>query len=404
MTNDRQYLIDELNYYECAWHKDDYEKRWQELRDRYKAIHVFPIRMESIGEAIGSFCNWFLYKTVKQDELNVYIPETSRAEIRLNQALLELFSKNLQIVLPEDAMFWKYVVRKHFDGLDVYDMQHQRACYKRMPRPIREAGHPIVAYRKGKNELDRFGLNAEGYVCFIARSAAYNMSMYGMDFDYSHRNMDFRDYILAIRRLADSGLASVRMGRCEQPMSGIEPCLDYAGTAARDDLDLCLTAHCKFFVGNGAGVVFLAGLFARPALMVNLVPATMGFGGMPGTLADMYVPIKYYSLEKQRYMSLREMAYCDVKGLIWAERYKQTGVELHKNTPEEIARAVAEMNARLEGTWKVTEDEKMCMNRYVEVAKEVNDIAMACQRNWNGCSPSVPISYSYLKENMYLLD
>ena len=107
------------------------------------------------------------------------------------------------------------------------------------------------------------------------------------------QRFDFEDYEKTIDYLNELGMNTVRIGRelnSAMPRTGL---IDYAGGVPDDFMDIHLLAQCRFFISSsGSGITFVASLFSRPVLMINLVPISIGFGGLYYTEYDLFLPQK----------------------------------------------------------------------------------------------------------------
>ena len=91
------------------------------------------------------------------------------------------------------------------------------------------------------------------------------------------------------------------------------------------------------------------------------------------------------------------------------ERFEKEGIQVIGNTEDEILRAIKEMNDKMEGLWEETEYEIICMEKYwkiIDLWKKRHKICLTRKR-YGGDGYTMmpmPICYSYIKENMYLLE
>lgn len=134
---------------------------------------------------------------------------------------------------------------------------------------------------RGEHLLKELGLDSKDawYVCFFARDNAYNESTsVGAELDYyktyhACRNADIDNYITAIKFILENGGYVIRMGSVvKKRISYFHPRLiDYPFSGYRSDFaDVYLACHCKFFIGNGSGILDLSGISDVPIGMVDL--------------------------------------------------------------------------------------------------------------------------------------
>ena len=242
------------------------------------------------------------------------------------------------------------------------------------------------------------------YVCFASRTASYNKKTIGHDYDYDFRNMNFENYEVAINYLQQQNINAVKMGRMESRMEKMENCIDYAGLYADDFKDMYLASKCEFMIANSTGTVYMVSLFSKPVLMVNAVPISFGFGGIQYTDKDLYIPKKYYDVNKDRCLTFREMIEVEMQCLIWGERYEEMGIKFIDNTPEEIAAAAQEMLERLEDRWQDDAEDQKNYERYLEIYHEMEVKSVENSDIWTGGPMPQRIAATYLRNNLYLLN
>ena len=396
-------LLRHMNYYKAET-SHTYEAKWNTIRKKYSRVEIYFFRVSAIGEMITNF---FMLKSENrsQDVLAVCIPLYEGTTKSANKALLDLFSPKINIVTDENIDFWNYVIVNHGKEICIcqnekyYRTQYKWPTYQIEGNEWCELSEEII--NEGTRQKEIMGIK-HPYVTFVARTAAYYNIIRGHDSVFSYRNMNFEDYQLAIQYIDSQGMDAVRMGRMLEPIE-INGCIDYAGKYANDIMDIYLAANCEFMVGTSTGVALLPRLFGRPVLAVNMTTLSMGFGGSPYTSKDMYVPKKYYSRKKKRYLSLLEIAKLEAVCTVDGRKLEKEGVVFENNSPDEILEAVKEMYERLNGIWKVTEEEVKCMERYNEVYRQV-DIISHTPKNYFGSAFPIPICYTFLKKNLYLLD
>lgn len=205
----------------------------------------------------------------------------------------------------------------------------------------------------------------------------------------------------------------VKVGKFDGMQSNISELIDYSHefSAERyDDLmDFYFISKCKFVFGSASGLTYMAGFFGSPVLVVNTFILVYGAESMPYTGHDMLVLQKFWSQQERRYLNLYEMMNVANRCDIYKSNYDRNGIKLIKNTEKEIYEAVAEMNQKLDGKWIESEEEKEAVKKYFEIIntweKRHTNVIM---RKKLGCNEyqmlKWRICWSYLKNNLYLLD
>lgn len=388
---------------------NEYEEEWDRLRKSYDVIQIFFLSVEALGEFVPRY---LIIKNEKKGEdekktLKVYIPESGSNNRVCNDYLLEYVSRDINLVKQEELPFWLFVFQNHAEELTVDDINRYSGRGS-FPVYLKEAYKQRKLFSQTEEERghDKQSLLqiAKRYVCLGARTATYNQLTLGHDFDYDHRNMKFEDYRLAIEYLNNMSIQTVKMGRMENRMEPVNNCIDYAGEGANDFMDLYLVSHSEFMVVNSTGMLSLASMFTIPLLMVNATPVSFGVGGFQYTPYDLYIPKKYYSKKKARYLSLREITQIEAECMIWGSKYEQKGIKFIDNTPEEIKDAVEEMLKRLKGEWTDTEKDISSYRRYLVIYEEMKGMAENNENNWIGEPLPYRLATSYLRNNMYLLE
>ena len=412
--NDRNEPIKDIDLYLGAYKKEEYELNWQKIKSKYKSVRLFRLRMPQIGETLSR------YLPIKKNEievsepdvLKVFLPQMIGWNRICNRELIKLLSSKLYIPQYDEMLFWSYVYRYHFNELDASQI-NKYLLRDRLPIYEVEPYKHDFTFSKQQvafAEQQMLAMNLKSdFVCFASRNANYNLKTIGTDLKAGHRNMDFADYTRAIHYLGESNIQTVRMGREEVEISPIDNCVDYAGKYANDFMDLFIVANCKFFVTSSSGIFALAFLFGRPLLMVNVVPMSLGMGGIGYTKYDLYIPKKYYDVNRKRFLSLREMIITDRFALvgkgIQVNRYSEAGIQLINNTPEEIQEATAELLGRLNGTWHDDELDRQNHEKYNQVFKDILRFSTEHQLYLGGGAPfPYRLAATYLRKNPYLLE
>lgn len=387
--------------------QEEYDKKWKQIRKQHESVKVYGLYADTFGELIMQF--FMIQGTCEESStLRIFVPETVSVKRICNKYLLELLGRKIHIVQEEDAEFWAYVIKKYLDDLDVleydkYKTRNEYQAYKAVGGDCKQWFHDDEI-ECGKMALAEMGLN-KPYVCLAARTAAYNQKTMGHDCSYDFRNMVFDAYGMAISYLKKQNIAVVKMGRMEEPMKLPVGCIDYAGVYADDFMDLYLASECEFMISCLSGVVLAASLFFKPILVINVVTVSYGCGGIRYTDKDLYIPKKYYDVNKGRCLSFREMAEAELKCqcLLDGELYEKMGIKFIDNTAEEIEAAVQEMLDRLSGKWQDTEEDQKNYEKYLEIYHEVGRKRTTRNHSWIDEPIPYRIAATYLRDNLYLL-
>ncbi len=411
---EKEFVLSIMFGYYFAYYSEEFEKRWEEVKSGKKHIYLHEY---TGADAIGEILTRFLYikesVTNRSDELHVFIPKVTYPHQSVgrigNKYSIDLLGRYIYMVKPEEIPFWAYVVTQHYDEIDFsqrvsfrYRQNMPLYCYSAYNAPISLTSEEE---KIGRRKAEELGIE-EPYVCVSARTAVYNRKSLGItDSEYDHRNMDFHDFHKSISYLAKEGIETVRMGRCEKPMNDIAPCHDYAGTGGDDFEDFYLVSRCKFYLLNATGMTALAGILARPILVVNHLPISFGFGGFAVTESDMFIPKHYIDKRTKQELTLREIMNVELKKkcFMFYSNYKKEGIEFVDNSEEEILDAVKEMNQRLDGSWADTPEDEKNYKLFLEIRKEFCKEALNNKDNWLGVPHSARLCATYLRKHSFLL-
>lgn len=247
---------------------------------------------------------------------------------------------------------------------------------------------------RGQELLRAMGI-AEGapFVCFAMRDKAYlETQQLGLSWRYhDYRDVDIDNCRLMAEWLASRGIWVLRMGAVVEKSFGADNprIIDYANHYRSDFGDIFLLGHCKFFVGDTAGIFWPACILGVPVALTNQVPITH-LCPVPGS---MVMPKKYYRSVEGDLLGYREVVESRLDGLFFLQDYEQAGISLLENTPEEILGMVQEMNARIDGTWESTSEDEDLHAQFWSVFPEGHPS--------HGCPARVPIDF--LRRNRGLL-
>ena len=256
-----------------------------------------------------------------------------------------------------------------------------------------------VGFSIAENELGEQYLNSikvsEKFVCYATRTESYYTKLIEQGVvvkPRSVRNPDERVYLKVASKLADDNLSVIRMGKdldtkiSESEFPGI---IDYATTSRTDFLDCFLMKNCKFaFVGN-TGIVWFRWLFNLPNLHCDVYDIRY-----TQMTSDIFIFQKVWMKSENRVATISEML--KMRSEYSDERHQgRLGVELIKNTADEILAACNEMNSRIDGTWISTPQDEELQQRYLDLVIKYSD-----QPTWRGGGR---VGTQFLRDNQDLL-
>lgn len=250
--------------------------------------------------------------------------------------------------------------------------------------------------RLGCEALQELGIPAgRPFVCFHSRDSAYLDKVLP---NHNWRSHDYRDsniknFTPAAEELVDQGYFAVRMGAVvKESLTITNPMIiDYATKGRTEFLDIFLDAKCHFYIGDSCGISVIPVIFRRPVATVNVIPLEYASTWGPN---DLFIPKKLWLREEHRFLTFREILDSGVGRFLYGEQYEQLGIEVVENTPEQITALAIEMDERLKGTWKTTEEDEELQRRFWSLFKpsELNGVLLS------------HIGMEFLRQNRELLD
>ena len=223
----------------------------------------------------------------------------------------------------------------------------------------------------GREEIRRLGISdRDSFVCFLSRSASYLDDAFPkLDWRYHHyRNSSIKNFVPAAEELARRGYYAVRTGAFEkEPLNSSNPrIIDYAIHSRTEFLDIYLGAKCRFYIGDSCGFHAVPMVFRRPLVIVNMVPLEY-----PPTWGAncLFIPKKLWLQAEGRFMTFREILDSGTGRFLRGHKYEEHGIEVVENTPEEITSVAVEMDERLKGTWKTSEEDEWLQQRFWSLFK-----------------------------------
>ncbi|MEI7441796.1 MAG: TIGR04372 family glycosyltransferase, partial [bacterium] len=207
--------------------------------------------------------------------------------------------------------------------------------------------------------------NREKFVCLNVRDSSFlaNSNNLGWsnsrDWSYhNYRDSDISTFVAATETLAEMDYTVFRMGAIvKEPLISKHPrVIDYATNGTRTDfLDIFLGAHCTFCVSTGSGWDSIPQIFRRPSLYVNWVPLFAHAVAVRDLL--IYPKILQDNLTKND-LRLDEIIERNASSSLFSPEYVDAGVAIREMSSKELAEAVTEMAARVEGTFVETPEQK----------------------------------------------
>jgi putative glycosyltransferase (TIGR04372 family) len=340
-------------------------------------IRIVQLRVERIGH-MAAEPELFLSRrdvgiTVAAD-VEIFYPFRFYQAPIANHQLLKMWRRTLRVVpsakwvdlanrlIPGGRQYWyDFGQPREWDLEGVFDRTKPHVSFTREET------------LQGLEELRRLGVPPTGpFVCFIARDPSYlnahqpEEAQYNLHWDF--RDTDIDGYVPAVQRLIERGYYAVRMGATvAKPFILKHPMvIDYATVGRSDFMDIFLVSRCAFYLGDTAGLFAVGALFRRPMAWVNVIPLehAPAWGRR-----DLFIPKKLYCRKRQRYLTFTEQFDLGLAAAFSHEDFERHCVEIHNNTSQEIESLAIEMDFRIKGTWKSSEEDEDLQRRFWTIFK-----------------------------------
>ena len=391
-----------------------YETRWKKIKSGYNHVTLLGMEFIGVGETIPRLFKFIGDNSENLEKYYLHLPIFSpdRRGGCFNHGVFNVFREYCRFITPQNFSFWMYVFIFHSDDINLDEFNfYRRRIGKHMPKIA--YGQPPICIPDDVMEHSRNALRnmeaGDKYICVHAREemtkSKNNISVELGLMSTSVQDADLNTYWKACAYMENLGYKSIRMGKDEEKMCNLSGIIDYANKFYDEELDFSVPANCKFMIGCASGLSVITPFWGRPLLTTNALCLCCGYEWLPKTKYDLHIPKKYYSRRKGRLLNLHEVIAVSNRCLTYTENYLKEDIVLIDNTEDEILHAVMEINAKIDGTWEVSEAEKKCNDKYWLIMRSWERKHRQSYTNrYPYTMYEVPISYSYLKNNMYLLD
>lgn len=242
----------------------------------------------------------------------------------------------------------------------------------------------------GRHQLSSVGVPKNAwFVCLHVREGGFK----GNEF---FREAPIQDYLMAIQAVTKRGGWVIRVGDPTMtPLPKMDNVIDYPHSDTYSDrMDIVLCGLCRFFIATSSGLYTVAKAFGKPIVQTNYLPTCTLFLSKQ----DVFLPKLARRTKDHALLNLSEIMSLPFSFGVNDINYKQLGVELINNSPEEIAEVVEEMIDKLDGKFIVdaTDEELQAqfkdMTARVETLYGLDNVPINCQ-----------IGTHFLRSYQYLL-
>lgn len=390
-----------------------YERKWQYIKKNYQYVYVYGIEFVGIGETVPRLFMHLHSIKNSNDEYSVVLPtffENYMGGI-FNSKIFDIFGKYINFITRDDIDFWQYVFIAHsrmirINRFDLYKYREAKLVNIGDEYSIVPFSKKIIVY--AEKRMRAMGIKNE-YICLHAREVAVKEKQFQNYPSTTVSDVNINSFKQAVEYMQKLGFQAVRMGKFESKKCVIKDVIDYSNQFYDELMDFYLIANCKFLIGCASGLTVIPPFWGKPILMTNVNAFCYGFESLAMTKYDLYIPKKFYSIKKKRFLNLMEMLDESNKLDRYDERFEKEGIEWIDNTEEEILNATIEMNEKMNHMWVETEEELQCMEKYWKIINVWKSRHKTCfTRKCAGANGynmiPIPICYSFLKNNMYLID
>jgi len=399
---------------------DTYQIKADKIINKYTSIRFCEFVTSRIGPMLELYIQVTDSKYSDKNVLNVFIPIALNREGNkeyfpnksiANKYCLEKMQTKLEILTDKNIGFWKYVMENYRGRIsfsrryDLHGLLMNQRIASRDYQINNEKRHMFFTEEEedcGRKKLQKMNLNKE-YVCFIARSSKYFDLVVGnaQESQCIQRNCSVENFRLMCDNLFQSNIQSVRMGYLVDGKIHGAGIIDYASFYREEFMDFYLVAKCKFVVCQLSGFHFIATVFNKPAVIVNVHVLTIQGDIIDrcNPKQDLMIMKKIWCKKEKRFLTFQEILAFEgkVKNIFrLTEFYEEAGYELIENTSEEIWDVTEEMMKRLNGTICYTEEEILIQKKFKRMLKE--SVMASDNLYWN-----VPMGTMFLKKNQWLL-
>ena len=239
---------------------------------------------------------------------------------------------------------------------------------------------------------DHSVMAGEDFICYAVRSESYYLKLAKSGVSVKPRSVRNPIEDLYLQALTRSDTSIFRMGKdIEIALDAVKypDVVDYANKYRTDFLDVFLISRCKFLLVGNTGLFWMNAIFGKSTLHCDLYDIRHQV-----LTRDLMIFQKVWLINEKRLANVSEML--KMKSEYSDERHQaRLGVELVKNTADEIYVACQEMNARIDGTWKSTPEDEELQQRYLDLVNKYSD-----QPTWRGGGR---VGTQFLRDNQDLL-
>jgi len=196
------------------------------------------------------------------------------------------------------------------------------------------------------------------YICTYTRDQEYlgQLSNYGKSTTHNYRNDDYLKLMPTVEFFNKKNLTTVRMGNIKEKIDKkyfSHNHIDFYDSTKDGSDDVKLCSNCIFYIGDTSGLANISALFGVPVVRYNWVPI---FNSLP--YRTLMITMLFRDKSNQQLVPFRKIWEMKKKGMeIWhnALSLEEHGLEIVKNSPEDIKNISIEMFERINDNYNFDE-------------------------------------------------
>ncbi len=329
-------------------------------------IRFVPI-LERIGHGFGTTDIYLQERRAgfcPSDAVDIFYPDRPW---KCNRQMVKMWKR---VVPLYDFAYWVAWASLNVPGFEPYhydlppDIQDTHGLTNDTPPP---ASFSLKEEERGAKLLREMGIPpGSPIICFQARDSSFlNALKPEKNWSYhNYRDADINTYTLAIKELVARGYYCIRMGRVvNQPFLWKHPhVIDYATSSWRSDFaDMYLLSRCHFYVGTSSGIDFIATFFRKPQVILNMIPVVNTCAWSPD---NSVIYKKIWVPREKRSLTFKEILGFNVDMYQDPVQFKNLGLEIIDNTPQEILDVVIEKEESIRGCWQTNDECEELQQRF----------------------------------------
>lgn len=322
----------------------------------FRTIKLCYIRSMAIGQQAGNTGLFLRRLQLNQDKKTTYIGISGKPD---NKQLLKMFQRKLPIIQNQ------LLARIHREPILAnspfyMDLPFPHNAYDEFRSTKPDLEFTPEEEKRGQELLRRMGIGKDDwFVCFLSRDNAYLLKQDSKrQYSSEFRDSSIDNFFRAAKYITSCGGFAIRMGAVvEKELHIANPkIIDYASNYRTDFGDIYLTAKCKFYLGDTAGLWVVPSIFNTPVALTNAIPFHTPF-----RKGDMFITKRIYNKDLKRLLTLREYmdfneSTYEINNMRFLNKILNGNYDIIENTSQEILDLTKEMNERLDGTFKETKE------------------------------------------------